>query len=294
MAHLRNLRWSHGSAGHSVEPDLGGHLPTVALLGLGHMGTAIALRLLRTPIDLVAWNRTASRADTAAAAGARIRGTPAEAVADADFVITMLSDPAAVHAVLFGPDGAAAAMRPDARLIEMSTIGPAAVHAIRERIHVVDAPVGGSTSRVEAGTAVLFTGGTPADVDAAEPVLSAIGTVLRCGGPGSGAAAKLVANAALLTAATALGECLALADALGVAPDITDQVLGRGPLGVALKRSQDPSGFFATTLAAKDLQLIPEPTPLIRLAKDLLTVLADEHEDIAAIPGHIRRTRGTP
>jgi len=229
----------------------------VAVLGLGHMGTPMARRLVDAGHPVTVWNRTAGRAD--AVVGATVADTPAAAVDGAGVVITMLTDGAAVESVLFGESGAAAALADGSTLVEMSTIGPAALAAITRRlppgVAIVDAPVTGSTGAAAAGTLTILAGGPDEAVTRVEPVLAALGTVRRCGGPGSGAALKLVLNTALVTALTSLVDVLAVADALGVARASALEALASGPLGIAVQRATAGAGHFAIRLAAKDLDL---------------------------------------
>ena len=97
---MRNIRLPHTDAGPSV-----GTMPTIAFLGLGHMGSRMAARLVAAGHEVTVWNRTRANAD--ALTGARVADTPADAAASADIVITMLTGPDAVEAVLFGADGVA-------------------------------------------------------------------------------------------------------------------------------------------------------------------------------------------
>ncbi|MFD0638811.1 NAD(P)-dependent oxidoreductase [Catenulispora yoronensis] len=131
----------------------------VAFLGLGAMGAPMAARLVRAGYDVTVWNRTAARTEPLAELGAVAAGTPAEAVADAEFVVTMLSDPAAVEAVV---EAFADALRADAVLVEMSTVGPDATRRIRDLIPatvgLVDAPVMGSVDRAETGELIVLAG----------------------------------------------------------------------------------------------------------------------------------------
>jgi 3-hydroxyisobutyrate dehydrogenase-like beta-hydroxyacid dehydrogenase len=234
-------------------------MPALAFLGLGHMGTPMAHRLVAAGQDVLVWNRTRSRTAPLAAAGARVAESPADAASGAEVVLTMLSDPAAVESVLFGQSGAVPAMRPGACLVEMSTIGPDAVRTIAARLPagvvLVDAPVGGGVGQAEAGQLRMFAGGAPEDVARVEPVLSCLGTVVRCGAVGSGAAIKLVNNTALIAGMALLGEIVGLADSLGLPRDLVLDVLGAGPLGGALQRALAGGGRFTVDLAAKDLDL---------------------------------------
>ena len=234
-------------------------MPVIAFLGLGHMGAPMARRLVDSGNDVVVWNRTRERTAPLAAAGARVADTPAAAATGAEVVITMLSDPPAVESVLFGPDGAAAVLQPGACLVEMSTIGPDAVLGIASRLPVgvglVDAPVGGSVQQAEGRQLRVFAGGGLSDLDRVTPVLEQLGTVVRCGGVGSGASVKLVANTALVAGMALLGETVALADSLGVPRELALEVLGPGPLGGVLQRANRSGGHFTVELAAKDLAL---------------------------------------
>src|SRR5690348_11240867 len=140
-------------------------MTTIAFLGLGRMGTPMATRLLAAGHELTVWNRTAARAEPLVAAGAKPAATVAEAVRDADVVITMLADPAAVADVA---DQFADALRPGTVLIDMSSIGPDAVKALRERIpdsvSLIDAPVMGSVDAAADGKLIILAGGDVATV----------------------------------------------------------------------------------------------------------------------------------
>jgi 3-hydroxyisobutyrate dehydrogenase len=283
---MRDIRWRHACRA----PTVAG-MTNVAVLGTGRMGAPITGRLLAAGHDVTVWNRTPERAVTLAEAGARVAGSPAEAVAKAEVVITMLTDGRAVEAVLFGPGGAAAALAPGACLVEMSTIGPDAVAAVAralpDGIDLVDAPVAGGVGAARSGQLVVLAGGADAAVDRAAPVLAALGTLRRCGGPGAGAAMKLVLNTGLVTAVTALADALAVARALGVQRDAALDALAAGPLGIAVQRFTGGAGGFAVSLAAKDAALAlaalgDEPAPVVRGAAEALRA-ADPDADLTAL-----------
>ena len=201
------------------------------------------------------------------AAGASRAGTPADAVKGAAVVITMVADPAALEQVLFGPDGAAVAIAPDATLIDMSTVGPTAIRAIAEKlapVAVLDAPVLGSVPHAKAGTLALLVGGDPADLDRCAEILGALGTVRHVGRLGAGATVKLAANAANMSTMVCLGEVLALTDRDGLEPEVVLDALSLGPLGSFVDRFRDKvlgrvsSVDFRLALARKDLALALE------------------------------------
>lgn len=268
-------------------------MSTIAFLGLGRMGAPMARRLLGTGNDLIVWNRTVERTQPLVASGARAAATPAEAAAEADVVITMLADPAALEAVLFGTDGVAGGIRPTACLVEMSTVGPAAVAALRERLPAgtgfVDAPVMGSVGPAASGELTVLAGG---DVDRVEKLLGAFGRVVHCGGAGSGAARKLVLISAALAGVTLVGEVLALAQALGVPRDSALDGLASGPLAASVQRIRSADSDFDVALAAKDLTLATDAAALPQLtaARDWLRIAAAEGaagQDLRSVVEHI-------
>jgi 3-hydroxyisobutyrate dehydrogenase-like beta-hydroxyacid dehydrogenase len=241
-------------------------MTSVAFLGLGLMGGPMARRLLDTGHELVVWNRTGDKAAPLEAAGARVAATPRHAASGAEVVITMLADPIALAAVTEGPDGVAAGVDDGATVLEMSTVGPAAVHRLREAlpdgVALVDSPVLGSTPQAEEGSLQLFVGGDGADVQRQLPLLETFGSPTHVGPLGAGAAAKLVVNSTLGGTLALLGEALALADGMGLDRSTALDVLARSPLGSQVERRRGPleSGEFPLRfrlrLASKDLDLV--------------------------------------
>jgi 3-hydroxyisobutyrate dehydrogenase len=283
-------------------------MTAVAVLGLGAMGRAIAARLLGAGHDVRIWNRTPGRDDELVAAGARRSTTPADAVREADVVITMVTDPPALEAVLFGPDGAAPAIPDSATLIDMSTVGPTEISSVVERVApvaVLDAPVLGSVPSVESGSLVILAGGDHAVFERQTELLSILGTPIYLGTSGSGAWLKLVNNAASTATLVALGELLALTDRAGLGIDDVLEGLEAGPLASLIERwrprlkGEDQSSYFRLALARKDLAIVfdeaeREGTELTvaeaaaaRCDEAIETGLGDE--DFGAIVAFLRR-----
>lgn len=237
----------------------------VAVLGLGAMGSRMAGRLLDAGHSVVVWNRTPERAAALVERGATPAGTPAEAAERAEAVITMLAGPAALAAVTEGPDGIAAA-ESSTTLIEMSTVGPAAIarlaSVLPERIPVLDAPVQGSLGEAEGGTLRIFVGGRASEVERWTPLLSALGSPIHVGPLGAGASAKLVTNSTLLGVLGVLGEALALAEGLGLARETALEILKATPLADQVERRRPAlegrvsRPRFTLSLARKDAELI--------------------------------------
>jgi 3-hydroxyisobutyrate dehydrogenase-like beta-hydroxyacid dehydrogenase len=240
----------------------------IAFLGLGQMGTPMATRLLAAGHELTVWNRTIERAEPLRESGATVAGTPAEAGRTAEVAITMVTDPEALERVVFGPDGLSEALGPGRLLLEMSTVGPDEVRSIAERlpdgVDVVDAPVAGSVPQATEGELKVLAGGSDVAFERARPILETFGSVRHVGGPGAGAAMKLVVNSTLGAAITAVGEAVALADALGLDRGTTLDVLSGSQLGptVSSKRESIQTGAypprFKLSLAAKDLRLVAD------------------------------------
>jgi 3-hydroxyisobutyrate dehydrogenase-like beta-hydroxyacid dehydrogenase len=232
------------------------------------MGTPMATRLLRAGHDLVVWNRSPARTVALAQEGAAVAPSPAQAAAGADFIITMVATPEALEQVLFGAAGLAAALVPGQVVIDMSTVGPDEIRSVSDRLPkaaaLVDAPVRGSVPQATSGHLEIFVGATDRNYERVRPILESLGSVRHAGGPGAGAAMKLVANLALGAAIVALGEALSLGASLGLERDMLLDALADSPIGpiVAAKRANVESGRFDPTFklrhAAKDLRLVVE------------------------------------
>lgn len=193
-----------------------GHAPRIAVLGIGMMGLPMARRLLDAGMPVTAWNRSRSKAEPLAPAGARMADTPADAVAGADVVITLLTDGQAVEDVLFR-QGAAEAMRPGSTLIDMSSIQPrqARDHAARlagRGVHHLDAPVSGGTVGAEAGTLAIMVGGRQAQFEQALPVFEVLGRATHVGPHGAGQLAKLANQMIVGVTIGAVAEALLLCE----------------------------------------------------------------------------------
>ena len=217
-------------------------MTTVAWIGLGAMGSRMATRLRDAGYELVVWNRTREKAE---ALGTAIADSPRQAAERAEFVFTMVADPAALAAVTAGEEGLLAGLREGSVLLDMSTVGPQAVSQLSEQMpdhaSLLDVPVLGSLPQAESGTLTLFAGGDDASFERASPLLEVLGEPLRTGPLGSGAAAKLVANATLVGTVTLLGETLALAAALGLPRETAWEVLAATPLAAQAERRRPPS-----------------------------------------------------
>jgi 3-hydroxyisobutyrate dehydrogenase-like beta-hydroxyacid dehydrogenase len=269
----------------------------LAVIGLGGMGSRIARRLLDTGQELTVWNRTREKAE---ALGVPVAATPAEAASKAEVVITMVADPPALAAVTEGAEGVAAGADEDTTVIEMSTVGPAAIERLRSvlRADLLDAPVLGSLSEVEAGTLSIYVGGDEPVFERRRELLEGLGKPIYIGPSGSGAAAKLVANSTLITLIGALGEALALAGALGLSREKAFEVLGTTALAAQAERrrpaleSRKYPPRFPLRLARKDADLIADLGLDLRLTeagRSWLAEAGDGDQDYSAVLERITR-----
>jgi 3-hydroxyisobutyrate dehydrogenase-like beta-hydroxyacid dehydrogenase len=239
---------------------------TVAVVGLGGMGSRMARRLLQAGHEVFVWNRTPERAAALVEAGAIQAESLADVARSAEAVITIVSDPAALSAVVEGPNGIAAHADASVTVIEMSTVGPGAIKRLSsllpEETGLLDAPVLGSLSEAEDGALKIFVGGPKPLVNEWTPLLSALGDPLHVGPLGAGSAAKMVANSTLFGVLVTLGEALALAQGLGLARDVTFDLLATTPVAAQAERrraaieSGEYPRRFALSLGVKDLDLI--------------------------------------
>jgi len=238
----------------------------VAVLGLGTMGSGMAQNLLKAGHTVTVYNRTPAKAETLRTAGARVAAAPAEAARDAEFVIAMLADDQASRDVWFGSDGALQAARPDAILIDSSTVSPAwvselATAAKQRGLEFLDAPVTGSRMQAAAGQLSFLVGGSDAGVAEATPVLQAMSKeIVHVGPVGSGAKLKLINNFLCGVQIASLAEGLTWIERSGLDRDKALAVLKGGapgsPLLGAISARMESKNYevnFLLRLMAKDL-----------------------------------------
>jgi 3-hydroxyisobutyrate dehydrogenase-like beta-hydroxyacid dehydrogenase len=202
----------------------------VALLGTGKMGGAMARRLAAAGHELTLWNRTRERAE--ALGVGKVAATPAEAVATAEIVISMLTDADAVRATYLGDGGALSAAKTGQVFVEMSTAGPEISREIAPAVEragalLVEAPVMGSIPAIESGKLFILAAGDEAAIEKARPVLEALGEIRRVGDLGSAAALKLVANSMVAGVSALAAELQSAGTAAGLNPEDVFTVISR-------------------------------------------------------------------
>jgi len=239
---------------------------SVALLGLGTMGSGMAGNLLKAGFALTVYNRTRAKAEAFAEQGARVADSPADAVRGASVVLAMLADDAASRAAWLGEQGALAAAGPGAVLIECSTLSPAwiaelGVAAAARGLELLDAPVTGSRMQAAGGQLSFLTGGSAEALAKATPVLQAMSKeIVHLGPLGSGAKMKLLNNFLCGVQIASLAEGIAWLERTGLDRDLAIDILKRGAPGSPLlgaisarMANRDYSVNFLLELMSKDL-----------------------------------------
>ena len=240
----------------------------VGFIGLGLMGRPMAANLLKAGHSVTVWNRTASRAEELVKAGAKLVKTPREAAEASEVLITIVSDPPALEAVLWGEGGALGGLKKGSTYIDSSTVSPMMAQkvgaACKQRgVHFLDAPVTGGDWGAREGNLVFMIGGEAATLKEVEPILGVMGKKWFHLGPnGAGQTIKLAMNAILALEVGAVAEALGLVTRAGLAGEQLLEVLqssmGRSALldlktPLMLKGDFKPS--FPLRLMHKDLGL---------------------------------------
>ncbi|MCK1822086.1 NAD(P)-dependent oxidoreductase [Streptomyces sp. XM83C] len=272
---------------------------TVAVLGTGIMGAAMARNLVRAGHTVRVWNRTRAKAEPLAADGATVMAGPAEAVRDADVVVTMLYDGDTALAVM---RDAAPALRPGTAWVQSTTAGLASLPGLADfaRDHDLvffDAPVLGTRQPAEAGQLTVIAAGPVAERAKVVPVFDAVGARTVWAGEdaaeGGATRLKLVANSWVLAATAATGETLALSEALGVDPRRFLELIAGGPLDMGYLHAKADLILggrltppqFAVATAAKDARLIVAAGEANGVTLDVASASAARMERAAA-QGH--------
>ncbi|MEV0910409.1 2-hydroxy-3-oxopropionate reductase [Streptomyces hokutonensis] len=246
-------------------------MKTIGFLGLGTMGSPMAVNLARAGYTVHGWNRSDGRTGPLLAAGGQVAASIRDAVRDADVVITMLPDSPQVEEVAYAPEGILANSRPGTLLIDMSTIAPVnsialADNAAEHRIRVLDAPVAGGEAGAVEGILSIMVGGEAADLEEARSVLEVLGkTITYCGQHGLGQTVKAANQLVLAINMQACAEAVVFLEKSGVHLEAALDVLINGLAGSNvltrkranfLKRDYTPS--FKMGLHHKDMGIVTD------------------------------------
>lgn len=243
----------------------------VGFLGLGTMGSLMAMNIAKAGYPLIVWNRTTSKSESFEQLGIKIGKGPAQVAAEVDVVIIMVSGPSDVEEIVTGPDGVADGIQADSVLIDMSTVTPTASRKVAAAVAVkqaefMDAPVVGSVGPATMGELVILVGGLPTTLERCRGILSTIGTtIISAGGVGMGSTLKLATNMMLAHLMAGFSESLLMVEKAGMDPkkylEVIEASKFRSPWysdkapGIL---NRDFSTSFALKHMHKDLRLMGE------------------------------------
>ena len=241
----------------------------LGFIGLGHLGSRIALRLVTAGFPVVVYDLDLTKTAELTAVGAKIAQHPGKLASEVDVVLSCLPDEHAVQATYLGSGNVLGSAKPGTRIIELSTISPEASRQLHHAagqfdVSALDVAVSGSTLAAEAGALTLFGGGDREAFEATEAIFASIAKQWFYMGPsGSGVAMKLVVNALLGVGMQAIAEAVALGSRLELPRDLLLDTLAKtavvapahvGKLATAKKQDYAPQ--FPVRLMRKDFGLI--------------------------------------
>lgn len=275
----------------------------IGFLGLGHMGSQMAKRLIESGHELQIYNRTASAADELINRGARFVSRPMD-LGDVEVYITMLSDDAALESVLFSEKGLFKSMRAGSIHLSMSTISPALAERLEKEHQAkgcafVGAPVFGRPEAAEAGKLFVMAGGTASDVQRCSAVFEALSQKVFhvSEKPSLAHLTKVLGNFMLLSSIQILSESMAIAQKSGLdQKTFLEAMTGslfsapfyKGYGTMMIDKLYDKKVAFRLPLALKDIRLaqqaaesINSPMPSASLVHDqIITAIARGMKDM--------------
>jgi 3-hydroxyisobutyrate dehydrogenase len=239
----------------------------LGFIGMGHMGSHMATRLLGAGNQLTVYDR--SKEKSQAIAGASVAETPRDLAAHSEVVLISVTDDAALEQVMFGPDGALAGLRKGSIIIDLSTVSPRASRRLDQAARdqgaaMIDAAVSGSVPQVDQGSLVVFVGGDKETYARCRSILEILGEhIFYMGSSGMGTTMKMVVNTLLGLGMQSLAEAIALGEKAGLKKGLLLEVLAQTAVvspsqrsKLANVKSEQYSTQFALALMHKDLGLI--------------------------------------
>ena len=272
--------------------------PSIGFIGLGYMGTLMGQRLQQAGYQITVYDRTREKAQEVARHDMKVANSPRELATACEIVMSIVTDNAALEAIMHGPDGALAGANAHTTFIDLSTVSPQEsrhiAQAAHERgAHMIDAAVSGSTPQAKEGSLVIFVGGEQESFQKCQPILQHLGqSVFHMGDHGMGTTMKMVVNTLLGLGLQAVAEAIALGEKAGLDKqqllDVLGQTTAIAPTHKAKLANASKEEYpvtFALSLMRKDFSLI------MRLAADLsvampATAAAEQMYAAALAQGH--------
>jgi len=287
----------------------------VAFIGMGTMGTAMALNIIKAGHEVTVHNRSREKEEPVAQAGARRATSPKDASRGADIIITCVSDTPDVEGVVLGENGVIHGALAGAIVVDMSTISPSATRRMaaelaKKGIRMLDAPVSGGSEGAQKGTLTIMVGGEAEDVAQAMPVLSAMGKSITHVGPsGAGQFTKAINQVIISGVYLAVAEGMTLGLKAGLDMEKVVQALAGGAAGSwvlnfrsgNMIKNEYPLGFRVrlhrkdlgiALEAAKEMGVFLPCAALVEQIENGLMSLGFGDEDMSAMARLIRKHSG--
>jgi len=279
----------------------------IGWIGLGNMGIPMAEQLIKADYSVTVYNRSKEKEAALTEMGASVANTPKDLIANADVVIVMVSDDAAIDQIFKGENGLFNANISGRVIINMSTVSPAiskemAALCVEKGAEYLDAPVSGSVKQAETGQLVIMVGGEAAAFDQVKPILEKMGKMaVRLGDAGTGNGAKLAINSLLALYTQGLAETVLFANQQGIATEDLLNLLNNGAIAnifTKIKGDAIIAGNYKPAFAlkhiVKDLNLakaIGLDSPLAKTALNTFEAasVAYGEEDLIAV---IKQVKG--
>ena len=266
-------------------------MANLGFVGLGVMGGEMVNRLLSKGHSVVGYNRTRPKAEWLIQKGMKWGNTPREVAANAEVVLSMVTNSAALKAVMEGPDGLLEAVTPGKIFVDISTVSPAYSRELAEKVRarggdMVDSPVSGSVITLQEGKLSVMVGGRKETFEKVKPLLQDIGPkVTHVGGNGLALVMKIGTNLSLAVQMLAFSEGVLLAEKSGIKREVAVDVLTHSVIASPMVQYRGPfvlkqpdEAWFNVNMMQKDMLLALElgrqldvPMPTTAVTNEFLT-----------------------
>ena len=290
-------------------------MANLGFVGLGVMGGEMVLRLLNKGHTVTGYNRTRSKAEGLMQKGMKWADSPRVAAAASDVIFSMVTNSAALEAIVEGPDGILAGLTPGKFFVDISTVSPEYSRAVAAKVRakgsdMIDAPVSGSVITLQEGKLSVMVGGRKETFEKLKPVLLDIGPrVTYVGDNGLALVMKIATNLSLAVQMLAFSEGVLLAEKSGISREVAVEVLVNSAVASPMIKYRGPfvlqlpkEAWFNVNMMQKDMLLALElgrkldvPMPSTAVANEFLTAargMGLVQEDFAVVYEVLARMSG--
>jgi 3-hydroxyisobutyrate dehydrogenase-like beta-hydroxyacid dehydrogenase len=291
-------------------------MANLGFVGLGVMGGEMVHRLLGKGHNVIGYNRTKSKADWLIKAGMKWGNSPRDVAQSVDIVLSMVTNSAALEAVVEGTEGILAGLAPGKIVVDISTVSPEYSRAVAAKVRktgadMLDAPVSGSVITLQEGKLSVMVGGRRETFENVKPILLDIGPkVTHVGDNGLALVLKIACNLSLAVQMLAFSEGVLLAEKSGISREVAVDVLTNSAIGSPMVKYRGPfvielpePAWFDVNMMQKDMLLALElgrkvdvPLPSTSVANEFLTAargMGLAKEDFAVIFDVLAHMSGT-